>query len=81
MRAAIHIAARLCAVAAMVASGCSSLPAVDVAAPDIARRYEDLTQQEWTLALELADGGTARLEGQILTVALPAFGIATVRIG
>jgi len=63
MRSAIRIAADLAALAALLAAaGCSSLPPVDAASLEVAGRYEDLTQQEWTLAIELADDGSARLE-------------------
>ena len=63
MRSAIRIAANLAALAALLASsGCAGLPPVDAATPELAGRYEDLTQQEWTLAVELRDDGSARLE-------------------
>jgi len=42
--------------------GCTGLPSVEAPAPSLPGRYEDLTQQEWTLALELAGDGSALLE-------------------
>ena len=62
MRALIQIASNLGALAALLASGCSSLPSVDASTPETVGRFEDLTQQEWTLAVEFAADGSAQLE-------------------
>ncbi len=42
--------------------GCAGLPPVDLAASGLPGRYEDWTQSDWTLALDLAPDGSAVLE-------------------